>query len=405
MSRKAGPPAGKQSSGTAVPLASRRPREVTTRHISPVIQAMLWGRAAGRCEFAGCNKPLWKSAVTQEQVNIGQKAHIYAFSSEGPRGNRGIAKEQLNDLANLMLVCHQCHEKIDNAKDGGRYTVAVLQGMKAAHERRVELITGIGTDKGSTVLLYGANVGAHSSPLKFTDAARALFPERYPASDRAIELGLVNSAAQDRDVAFWAVESKNLRTLFERRVRERLASGEIAHLSIFALAPQPLLVLLGTLLTDIPRADVFQLHREPAGWGWPIGMAFPPYEVREPPLGPGQPVLVLALSATITEDRVTCVIGPDARIWTVTIAGPNNDFTKSWDQLRAFRALLRPLLDRIKARHGQRSLLHIFPAASVSVAVELGRLRMPKADMPWRIYDQVNALGGFVPALSIPSGG
>jgi len=65
---------------------------------------------------------------------------------------------------------------------------------------------------------------------------------------------------------------------------------------------------------------------------------------------------------------------------------------------------MRPLLDRIKARHGQNTALHIFPAASVAVAVELGRVRMPKADMPWRIYDQVNSRGGFVPALSIPSG-
>jgi len=36
--------------------------------------------------------------------------------------------------------------------------------------------------------------------------------------------------------------------------------------------------------------------------------------------------------------------------------------------------------------------------------VEFGRVRMPKADMPWLIYDQVNARGGFIPALSIPEG-
>lgn len=365
---------------------------------------MLWGKAAGRCEFSGCNKPLWKSSVTQEQVNIAQKAHIYAFSSDGPRGNRGIPREKLNDLDNLMLVCHECHEKMDKEKDGGRYTVAVLQAMKARHERRVEIVTGIGEDKGSSVLLYGANIGAHSSPLRFADAARALFPERYPADDRAIELGLVNSAGQDRDVAFWLVESKNLVTLFEKRVRERLATGEVEYLSIFALAPQPLLVLLGTLLTDIPRADVFQLHREPVGWGWPAAASPATFEVQEPEPSGGPAALVLSLSATITDDRITTVIGRDARIWTVTIPSPHNDFMKSRGQLADFRTLMRPLLDRIKVRHGQNTPLHIFPAAPVSVAVELGRVRMPKADMPWRIYDQVNALGGFVPAFSIPSG-
>ena len=95
------------------------PKEVT-RYISDSVQKMLWGKAAGRCEFTGCNKPLWKSSVTQEQVNIAQKAHIYSFSSDGPRGNEGVPSEQINSLSNLMLACHECHQKVDKDKDGGR---------------------------------------------------------------------------------------------------------------------------------------------------------------------------------------------------------------------------------------------------------------------------------------------
>ena len=37
---------------------------------------------------------------------------------------------------------------------------------------------------------------------------------------------------------------------------------------MFALGPIPLLVKLGALLGDITPADVYQLHREPAGWCW-----------------------------------------------------------------------------------------------------------------------------------------
>jgi hypothetical protein len=113
--------------------------------------------------------------------------------------------------------------------------------------------------------------------------------------------------------------------------------------------------------------------------------------------------LVLSLSASITSDRIESVLGPGVSIWTVTIPKPHNDFVKSREQLASFRSLVRPLLDQIKALHGQNTPLHIFPAAPLSIAVELGRVRMPKADMPWRIYDQV-AERGFVPALSIPEG-
>ena len=50
------------------------------------VERELWARAAGRCQFDGCNRPLFKSPVTQEQVNISEKAHIYSFSENGPRG-------------------------------------------------------------------------------------------------------------------------------------------------------------------------------------------------------------------------------------------------------------------------------------------------------------------------------
>ena len=52
-------------------------------------------------------------------------------------------------------------------------------------------------------------------------------------------------------------------------------------------------------------------------------------------------------------------------------------------------------MDRIKAAHGQDSMLHLFPAVPVSIAVEIGRVWMPKADLPLRIYDQNPRTGGF----------
>jgi hypothetical protein len=277
--------------------------------------------------------------------------------------------------------------------------------MKAEHESRIERVTGIAADKRSHILLYGANVGDHCSPLNYREVAPALFPERYPASDAAIELSTVNSSFMDRDEQFWTVEAENLRRKFERRVKEALAVGDIAHLSVFAFAPQPLLILMGTLLGDIVPSDVYQRHREPPTWAWPDVVSTQAFEVRPPATrASGSPALVLALSATVTADRITAVLGPDASIWTVTVADPHNDVTKSREQISQLRSLLRVVMDRIKAAHGQTTPLHVFPVASVSAAIEFGRIRMPKADMPWRIYDQVNDRGGFVFALSIPQG-
>jgi hypothetical protein len=363
---------------------------------------MLWGRAAGRCEFAGCNKPLWKSSVTQEQVNIAQRAHIWSFSEHGPRGRDGIDAAQLNTIDNLMLVCHECHEKMDKERSGGRYTARLLQEWKAAHEARIELVTGVDPSRRSHVLLYGANVGDHSSLLSFHSAAWAMFPDRYPAEAQPIILGMVNSAWRDRDAEFWRIEETNLRRQFDEKIRPRVARGDIAHVSVFGFAPQPLLILLGSLVTDITPADVYQRRREPQGWKWADRMDEDRELILRRPVSlKGQPALVLSLSASITPDRILNVLGEDASLWVVTLSRPHNDWLQTRDQLRAFREMLRPLLDELKALHGQTTSLHIFPAMPVATSVELGRVRMPKADMPWRIYDQVNDRAGFIPSIDI----
>jgi hypothetical protein len=55
----------------------------------------------------------------------------------------------------------------------------------------------------------------------------------------------------------------------------------------------------------------------------------------------------------------------------------------------------------IKGKHGQSTPLRIFPAMPIACAVEFGRVRMPKADMPWIIYDQNNKAGKFIQTISI----
>jgi hypothetical protein len=308
-------------------------------------------------------------------------------------------------MSNLILVCHGCHRKIDKERNGGRYSALLLQQMKAVHEQRIERVAGIAPEKTSHVLLYGANIGEYSSPLNYSETACALFPIRYPASDRALELSVHNSSLAERDLAFWESESADLRRKFDRHIRSALAEGAIRHLSVFAIAPQPLLILLGTLLGDIVPCDVYQRHREPPTWEWPSESSTPAFELRRPNSLGGSPALVFALSGTISGERVTQVLGDRTNIWSITVPTPHNDLTKTRQQVSEFRSLVRMTLDQIKAAHGHRETLHIFPAMSVSLAVEFGRVRMPKADMPWCVYDQANALGGFVPALDIPHGG
>jgi hypothetical protein len=382
-------------------------QDVTTnRYIKDSTQNMLWGIAAGKCQFSGCNKKLWQSEITKEQVNIAQKAHIWAFSVDGPRGNKGIDAEDINDLSNLMLVCHQCHKLIDEDKHGVKYSVDLLLNMKRQHEKRIELATSIPPNKQSHILLYGAKVGEHNSPLNYRVATDAIFPEFYPAESKAFELGMVGSVFEDNESEFWNLERINLERKFNQIIRPGLINNEIKHLSVFGIAPQPLLILLGKLLSDIPPVEIYQLHREPQTWCWQNDNPDVSFEIKEPVYKGSKAIaLNLSLSATIDNTRITKVLGDDVSIWTLTITTPNNDFMRSKSQLSEFRRTYRDLMNRIKAVHGHEQTLHVFPAVPVSVALDIGRAWMPKADLPLSLYDEVRVKGGFIKTLDLQQDG
>jgi SMODS-associated and fused to various effectors sensor domain len=158
----------------------------------------------------------------------------------------------------------------------------------------------------------------------------------------------------------------------------------------------------GHLLSDIPAADVDQLHREPQDWKWQTHNEPFEFIVDKPEKAGKRVALYLSLSAAIDNSRINTAIGSDIPIWRLTSApvAPNNDVLKSREQLALFRQNFRTLLDEIKYVHGQDAELHVFPAVPVAMALEMGRIRMPKADLSLHVYDQHNG-SGFQFALSV----
>jgi len=377
--------------------------EEITRYISPAVERELWARAAGRCQFNGCNRPVFKSPITQEQVNISEKAHIYSFSQIGPRGWGPFItnKKQLNEVANLMLVCHDCHKTIDQDIDGTRYSAKLLLKWKDEHEKRIAIVTGVNPSKKSQVILYGANISDQTSKLQPEAAKYALFPDWYPAEERPTCLSM-NWVGKDIDSSYWKIEADNLKATFDRQVRPLVDGNEYSHFSLFAFAPIPLLILFGTLLTDKVPAQTYQLHREPnQTWEWLSEPDNFTYVVKQPESYAHPPALVISLSDIIAPSRVTAILGVEVSIWELTIARPNNDFLKSKNQLSKFREAVRQLIVDIGKIHGKHTPLAIFPAMPIACAVDFGRVRMPKADGSWIIYDQNNVSNKFIRAIEI----
>ncbi len=373
------------------------------RYVPINVRTELWGRAAGRCQFNGCNKILYRSSVTQEQGNFSEEAHIYAFSEHGPRGHdkTQASNDYLNQVDNLLLVCKGCHYNIDKNKGKG-YSVELLQKWKKEHEDRVAIVTGIEPNKRSHVIFYEGKIGEHTTKIHQEEARIAMFPNRYPVPDSQISLSMISSL-EDNTMAFWETESEHLQAAFQQKVSSLIERTPDVHFSLFALAPMPLLIQLGTLLTDKINVDVYQLFREPRGWEWQEFLEGFEFMVKTPASFDGQPSLIISLSDIIPHERAKSVVGDNTSIWELTVDPKfiGNDNIRSKAQLSMFRTRVRELMIKIKKKHGDTTPLHIFPAMAISISVEMGRARMPKADMPWIIYDYNWKLEKSIKAMTI----
>lgn len=373
---------------------------MSVSYIPEWIKLCLWGRAAGQCQYKGCNDVLHRDKVTKAEFNQAYIAHIIADKPNGPRGDTVLSEKLKRDLSNLTLLCDVHHRLVDKIDVEG-HPVDRLQQMKRDHENRIGLLTAINEDRQSHVLFYGARIGEHGTPLTYANAKLAMVPERYPASHDPIALGLKNSTFSDNEPDFWSIEFKHLQRQFAARVTPRL-TGDIQHLSVFGLAPMPLLIELGRLLSDIPAVDVYQLHREPPGWVWQKSQS--DFEFSQTQSGPSNSKTValnLSLSASVANERIQKVLGDDCCIWTVSAPVPGNNFLTNRLCLQRFRETMRTIFDAIKLQHGEDAELSLFPAVPISAAIETGRVWMPKADLPFSVYDQNRSTGGFSHALTI----
>ncbi|MGH0241153.1 SAVED domain-containing protein [Sinorhizobium meliloti] len=364
-------------------------------------QRALWARAAGRCQYRGCNCELVGELLSgKEDKMFGFVAHIVADSPNGARGHPTRSALLAKDISNLMLLCAKHHRLIDDEAPGDHPEELLLR-MKDEHERRVRIAAGIQPDRKSHVIRFGANIGMNEALVAREDIFASMQPDRSPASFDTIDLEMLGLSLDDADEQYWQVQQTNLQRQFAEKIRGRIERQQITHASVFALAPQPLLIELGRQLCDILPAEVHQRHREPATWKWQNDSVPIEFQVEAPTEVYSTVALILGLSATISKERIDTVLGHDVSVWSLTATSPHNDIMRNAGDLSRFRQELRRLFDRVKSVHGEGATINVFPALPVSAAVELGRVWMPKADLPMIVFDQNRRVGGFASALRI----
>lgn len=370
--------------------------------IPQAIQRELWGRAAGRCQFRGCNALLYKDGLTQQRSNLGIISHIVSFSPSGPRGDAVRSPLLATNIHNLMLTCRNHGKLIDDEEREDEYPEELLLAFKHEHEDRVRQATQSTEDAQTHVLILQVPIDGQDVYIHPTVAHRAILP-RYPAAEHPLVIDLSGIKLRAEGEAFFTLMSQSIAEQIQAILTRRASKERIHHLSVFALAPIPLLMYTGHCLGDIACVDLYQRHRDQQDWAWKqdeeadafYEAIIPEHTDVEHPIA-----LVFSISGWMSRDRVVQALGDEALIYEIRAREPSRDFLRSRKRLELFGYEVRKMLVALRDAHTHHTPIHVFAALPAPMAIEFGRTIKP-FDTPFVIYEYQNSQRTFVPALTI----
>jgi SMODS-associated and fused to various effectors sensor domain len=333
----------------------------------------LWVAAAGRCEFRGCSKPIDRDFLTKVRCNVSEYAHIIADSPAGARGVPGVSEKLAADPSNLMLLCYDCHARIDRGGQNNNYTTEQLRAMKREHEARIQLIYSATGVKNSLPILMSFPIGAHIPAIDINQVQHAILENsnytRFPL-ERYIHIDRADFDHLDDSQDFWPMADKAVNSIYTQRILPELTSRDSpGHITVAALAPIPMLMKLGALLGD--KTDAMVLDLPSGGWLWDKqdNCPEPLFSYTVPQNLPHEVAIGVSISNR--------VVKPNGMEFMEFMAKePNRGIIRTEGHLQAFRREFNSFLMGL-VRAGAR-VLHIHPATPLCVSVEIGRLLLPK---------------------------
>jgi hypothetical protein len=369
------------------------------RKVDMFVRLLLGVRAGGMCEFDGCRDYLFEHQVTLDVRNFAEVAHIVAWSERGPRGDKPRPAD-INEVDNLMLLCPKCHKLVDDEPE--RFPIAVLKDYKQAHEERIRHLTSLAPDMKTSVVQLKTIVRGQAVDIPITYVTAAVAP-RYPTNRRGEVIDL--TAITATGPAYWDAATQCIQQKVQQLYHPGMDLHRTQHISLFALAPIPLLVYLGSCLSNKIPVQIFQRHRDTEDWVWkrdgkPVQYRF---HLRQEGSDRKKVGLLLALSGPIDLDTIPGEVRSDGFLYEITLAEglPQPQFLRLEQDLVNFKETYETARRTIARDHGSIAELHLFAAVPAPVAITCGRDLLRGVDPTVVVYENDRASGGFTYILRI----
>lgn len=375
-----------------------------SRHIPAERKLLLAVAAGGRCEL--CNKYLFEHPITLRGLNLSEHAHIYPFSDGGPRAEEVGKPSDIHALDNLMLLCSDCHKEIDKNKSA--YSVSVLRQKKQEHEERILYLTSLREEARTSLLVLKGVIADRPVEISFEDMRDAVAP-MYPANRQGFTID-VTPNGKDLDDEYFQSAERVIRGQMQEFYQRNIDGTASRHVSVFALASIPLLVLFGRCISDKVTVEFFQRHHDmkEQPWRWQATekrLAFSLEQVRK-----GSDLrrvgLMVSLSGIVELASVPSDIS-ECPLFEIQVSSetPDRRVMRTREDLAEFRRVYGDFLSLLGREYPECDELHLFLATPAPVAITCGHERMPKIQPELHVYDNIRgvstARNTFVPRLRI----
>lgn len=352
---------------------------------------LLYIAAGGRCQI--CNKEVLFNKNYCLRINAGNVAHIVGASKDGPRGNEE-SMELSQDQDNLMLLCPECHILID--RNTNIFTSEFLIKTKNSQEERVKQLLKTLDKPTSIFLLFTSNIKNTSVLINKNSVISAMITDgMIPYDIYGISVS-IDSKYNCMDEIYWNyVDQKIDNEIF--RYNNFLKDCNADILSVFPLAPIPMIIKMGYLLSDKLNIRIFQKFREPDSWEWKNEGQTNNFYCKDIYQNEHEDIaIVFAISSSISLDRINS-IKPYGKVYIISSERQGVDAINSKKDLESFWKTYLNVCDEIKNNYNV-SEVDVFPVVPVSAAFEIGRRYIRGVYPKFNIYEEND---GFLKTLSI----
>ncbi len=339
--------------------------------------------------------------MTKLPGNFAEMAHIWAFADAGPRSNAEQDQSEVHDISNLMLLCPTCHKLVDTRT--AEFTTEVLRSHKKAHEDRVFELTDTKPERGTVAVVLRGKVAGKPVTVTLPEIQAAIAP-RY-CGDRCIHDIDLTPLDDNPTPEFWKLGAETIRKRMERFYETSFDKGVPHHVSVFALAPIPLLMVLGSTLSDKVPTSLYQRHRDQENWVWKKAGELVEFGTDRVRAGsdPSKVALLVSVSGVVSDKELPAHVDDTYSVYVLspTNAKPDRNIFNLEESFQAFRTEYQRMMRMLVEEHPGLKSVDVFPAVPAPAAVAMGRDLLPKRDPVLVVFDFDKANGGFVRTLEV----